>query len=84
MLVEESAFDRFMALFEEHVRAIRVGDPLDPATEMGPLISAAQRDAVASFLDDGDPVVVPRQRARRPRLLVCADDPRARSRATRA
>ena len=58
VLVEESAFGRFTALFEEHVRAIRVGDPLDPATEMGPLISAAQRDAVASFLDDGDPVVV--------------------------
>ena len=57
VLVEASVFDRFTALFEEHVRAIRVGDPLDPATEMGPLISAAQRDAVASFLDDGDPVV---------------------------
>ena len=57
VLVEASAFDRFTALFEEHVRAIRVGDPLDPATEMGPLISAGQRDAVASFLDDGDPVV---------------------------
>jgi acyl-CoA reductase-like NAD-dependent aldehyde dehydrogenase len=57
VLVEESAFDRFTALFEEHVRAIRVGDPLDPATEMGPLISGAQRDAVASFLDEGDPVV---------------------------
>ena len=31
VLVEESAFDRFMALFEEHVRAIKVGDPLDPS-----------------------------------------------------
>ncbi len=40
VLVEESAFDRFTTLFAEHVRAIRVGDPLDPATEMGPLISA--------------------------------------------
>ena len=57
VLVEESVFDRFTALFEEHVAAIRVGDPLDPKTEMGPLISAAQRDAVASFLDDGDPVI---------------------------
>jgi betaine-aldehyde dehydrogenase len=57
VLVEESAFDRFTALLEGHVRAIRVGDPLDPATQMGPLISAAQRDSVASFLDDGDPVV---------------------------
>jgi betaine-aldehyde dehydrogenase len=57
VLVEESAFDRFTALLEGHVRAIRVGDPLDEATQMGPLISAAQRDSVASFLDDGDPVV---------------------------
>ena len=37
--------DRFMALLEEHVTAIRVGDPLDPETEMGPLISAGQRDS---------------------------------------
>jgi len=57
VLIEESAFDRFTALFEEHVRAIRVGDPLDPTSEMGPLISAGQRDVVASFLDEGDPVV---------------------------
>jgi len=57
VLVEESVFDRFTALFQEHVAAIRVGDPLDPKTEMGPLISAGQRDAVASFLDDGDPVI---------------------------
>ncbi|MGA2756356.1 MAG: aldehyde dehydrogenase family protein, partial [Solirubrobacteraceae bacterium] len=57
VLIEESAFDPFTALFAEHVTAIRVGDPLDPATEMGPLISAGQRDAVASFLDDGEAVV---------------------------
>ena len=57
VLVEEPAFARFVSLFEEHVRAIRVGDPLDPATEMGPLISAAQRDSVASFLDDAILVV---------------------------
>ncbi|MDE3134759.1 MAG: aldehyde dehydrogenase family protein, partial [Acidobacteriota bacterium] len=56
ILVEASAIDRFMALLSEHVEAIRVGDPLDPATEMGPLISAGQRQAVASFLDAGDPV----------------------------
>jgi betaine-aldehyde dehydrogenase len=57
VLVQESVFDRFTALLEGHVRAIRVGDPLDPEIDMGPLISAAQRDAVASFLDDGVPVV---------------------------
>jgi betaine-aldehyde dehydrogenase len=35
-----------------------VGDPLDEATEMGPLISAAQRDAVAAYVPEGAPVAV--------------------------
>ena len=52
ILVEQSVYERFMALLEEHVKAIRVGDPLDPQTEMGPLISADQREHVASFLGD--------------------------------
>ena len=65
------------------MRAIRVGDPLDPATEMGPLISAGQREAVASFLDDGDPVVARGSAPDGPGLLVRADGPRARSRDAR-
>ncbi|MGH2969813.1 MAG: aldehyde dehydrogenase family protein, partial [Solirubrobacteraceae bacterium] len=40
ILVERPALDAFMEALEEHVEAIRVGDPLDEATEMGPLISA--------------------------------------------
>jgi betaine-aldehyde dehydrogenase len=43
---------------EEHVEALRVGDPLDEATEMGPLISAAQREQVASFVPDDAPVAI--------------------------
>jgi acyl-CoA reductase-like NAD-dependent aldehyde dehydrogenase len=56
ILVQASVLDRFMSLLEEHVSAIRVGDPLDPQTEMGPLISAGQRESVGSFLEDGEPV----------------------------
>src|SRR3989441_3755772 len=41
ILVERSALDAFMDALEEHVEALRVGDPLDEATQMGPLISAA-------------------------------------------
>ncbi len=51
ILVEAAAFERFMELLRPHVEAIRVGDPLDERTEMGPLISAAQREAVASFVN---------------------------------
>jgi acyl-CoA reductase-like NAD-dependent aldehyde dehydrogenase len=56
ILVQRPAMDEFMAALEQAVTAIRVGDPLDDSTEMGPLISAAQREAVGSFLDDGSPV----------------------------
>jgi betaine-aldehyde dehydrogenase len=58
ILVERSAYDDFMAALEPHITKLRVGDPLDESTEMGPLISADQRDSVASFLDDGAPVAL--------------------------
>jgi betaine-aldehyde dehydrogenase len=56
ILVQENVLDRFLELLETHVKALRVGDPLDEATQMGPLISAAQRETVASFLDDEAPI----------------------------
>jgi len=52
ILVQESVRERFLELLEVQVKALRVGDPLDEATQMGPLISAGQREAVASFLED--------------------------------
>ena len=56
ILVERSVLEPFLAAMEPVVAAIQVGDPLDEATGMGPLISAGQRESVASFLDDGAPV----------------------------
>jgi acyl-CoA reductase-like NAD-dependent aldehyde dehydrogenase len=58
ILVERSALDRFMEVLEAAVEAIVVGDPLDEATEMGPLISAGQRETVASFVPDDAPVAI--------------------------
>jgi acyl-CoA reductase-like NAD-dependent aldehyde dehydrogenase len=58
MLVERSALDRFMQALEKSVQALRVGDPLDDKTEMGPLISADHRAKVASYLDDGAKVAI--------------------------
>jgi acyl-CoA reductase-like NAD-dependent aldehyde dehydrogenase len=57
ILVQAQALDRFMELLEVAVKALRVGDPLDERTQMGPLISAAQREAVGSFLDGQAPPV---------------------------
>jgi acyl-CoA reductase-like NAD-dependent aldehyde dehydrogenase len=58
ILVEASALDRFMDALEETVEAVKVGDPLDEDTEMGPLISAAQRETVASYVGDDAPVAI--------------------------
>jgi betaine-aldehyde dehydrogenase len=54
ILVEDSAMDEFLAAMEPAVREMRVGDPLSDETEMGPLISADQRETVGSFVSEGD------------------------------
>jgi acyl-CoA reductase-like NAD-dependent aldehyde dehydrogenase len=55
VLVERSAYDRFAELFVAATSKLRVGDPEDDSSEMGPLISAAHRETVASFVD-GEPL----------------------------
>ncbi len=58
ILVERSALDRFMDALEEAVEGLKVGDPLDEDTQMGPLISADQRSKVASYLNGEAPVAI--------------------------
>jgi acyl-CoA reductase-like NAD-dependent aldehyde dehydrogenase len=53
VLVEQSLYDDFVRQFTEKARAIKVGDPLDPETQMGSLISKAHRDKVHSFVETG-------------------------------
>jgi acyl-CoA reductase-like NAD-dependent aldehyde dehydrogenase len=55
VLVERSAYDRFAELFVEATRNLKVGDPEDESSEMGPLISAQHRETVASFVE-GEPL----------------------------
>ncbi|SFC50182.1 betaine-aldehyde dehydrogenase [Nocardioides terrae] len=82
ILVERRAYDDFMALLEPAVRGLRVLDPSDEASEMGPLISAGQRTRVTGYLDgvdvaftgsapDGDGFWVPP-------TVVALEDPSAR------
>jgi acyl-CoA reductase-like NAD-dependent aldehyde dehydrogenase len=56
ILVQDSVLEGFLERLERAVKDLRVGDPLDEATQMGPLISAQQRDLVESFLHDGAPL----------------------------
>lgn len=49
LIIHESVVDEFMEKFVELARSIRIGDPKDPATEMGPLTSAMHRDRVLSY-----------------------------------
>jgi len=52
ILVERSVYERFMELLEPAVQGVKVGDPRDEATEMGPLVAAAHRDRVREFVPD--------------------------------
>ncbi len=52
ILVERRVYDRFLELLEAAVKALRVEDPSLDTSEMGPLISAAQRQSVASYVPD--------------------------------
>jgi acyl-CoA reductase-like NAD-dependent aldehyde dehydrogenase len=55
ILVERSAYARFAELFVEATGKLKVGDPEDESSEMGPLISSQHRDTVASFVE-GEPL----------------------------
>jgi len=58
ILVERQVCDDFVSLLETAVKSLSVGDPLDEETEMGPLISADQREKVASYLEGDVPVAI--------------------------
>ncbi len=53
ILVERSVYDEFLEAFEAATRAIKVGDPLSPETEMGPLISTGQRQTSLDYIGIG-------------------------------
>lgn len=51
--VQRELHDRFVERLTERTRAIKIGDPVDPATQMGPLINKAQHDKVLGYIDIG-------------------------------
>jgi glycine betaine aldehyde dehydrogenase len=53
VFVERPIYDRFVARAAERAGKIRIGDPLDPETQMGPLVSKAQLDKVMAYVEIG-------------------------------
>lgn len=51
VLVHEKAYDAFVSRLAERAQKMRVGDPLDPETEMGSQISAKQLETILSYID---------------------------------
>jgi betaine-aldehyde dehydrogenase len=53
VFVQKGLHDRFVERLIERTKKIRIGDPLDPETQMGPLISKTQHDKVLGYIDIG-------------------------------
>ena len=53
LLVEEAIYDKFVELLVTKTKKLKVGDPLDPATDIGPLISNAQKKTVLDYIAIG-------------------------------
>jgi acyl-CoA reductase-like NAD-dependent aldehyde dehydrogenase len=53
LLVQRPIFDTFVERFVARARALRIGDPLDPRTQVGPLVSAVHRDRVVRYIRAG-------------------------------
>ncbi|PWJ02209.1 aldehyde dehydrogenase [Streptomyces sp. NWU49] len=53
ILAPAARYEEIVDAVTDTVRALRVGDPLDRSTEVGPLVSAAQRDRVRGYVDLG-------------------------------
>jgi aldehyde dehydrogenase (NAD+)/betaine-aldehyde dehydrogenase len=53
VLVEKPAYDDFVSRFSEAAATLKVGDPLDPETQVGSLISTEHRDRVHGYVEAG-------------------------------
>ena len=52
VFVQNGMHDRFVERLTERTKTIRIGDPLDPETQMGPLVNKSQHEKVLGYIDD--------------------------------
>ncbi len=53
VFVQDGIYDNFLDRLTERTKKIRIGDPLDPETQMGPIINKAQHDKVMGYIEIG-------------------------------
>ncbi|MBI2789158.1 MAG: aldehyde dehydrogenase family protein [Elusimicrobia bacterium] len=53
VFIERPAYDKMVAALADRAKTVKQGNPLDPKTHMGPLVSAEQRDRVLSYIESG-------------------------------
>lgn len=53
VFVQRGLYDRFLDRLKQRTEAIRIGDPLDDDTHLGPMVSMAQRDKVLGYIETG-------------------------------
>ena len=73
ILVERSVHERVVELFVAATERVVVGDPSDPATEVGPLVSFRQRERVEGYVASGAPRARRSSRGVRPTNPALAD-----------
>jgi acyl-CoA reductase-like NAD-dependent aldehyde dehydrogenase len=53
LFLEDSIHDQFMSKLTDRVKSLKVGDPMDKATRMGPVVSKGQMETVLSYIESG-------------------------------
>ncbi|KDQ18132.1 hypothetical protein BOTBODRAFT_29465 [Botryobasidium botryosum FD-172 SS1] len=53
IFVQESVYDRFLELFLAHIKTYTLGDPFDPATKLGPVITGTHMEHILEYIENG-------------------------------
>jgi aldehyde dehydrogenase (NAD+) len=54
LILHESIYDQFMAMLVDRVEQLRIGDPLDPSTDVGPVVDEAAGRSIMNYIEIGE------------------------------
>ncbi|WPE22744.1 NAD/NADP-dependent betaine aldehyde dehydrogenase (plasmid) [Shinella zoogloeoides] len=59
VFVQKGTKDKFLSRVKERTKKILIGDPMDEATQLGPMVFKAQRDKALDYIEKGKPPPIP-------------------------